>query len=339
MKGAFLVNASRSGSTMMSTILRQHPDVLSLSELMATQGTRALLPGPITGQAFWQQLAKPSPLMRHLANPISAPDEFLYHMVQNRRFDPFNCPPILAVALPHLFPTPDAEFEALAHQVQQFPKQTRAAHLQAMIKCLGAKTGQSFWVERSGGTLMATSALAKAFPDAKFAVLLRDGRDVALSMQNYKPARFVIWFWKLAAQFGIDVFKPDEQIGSARWMALLEQISGQILPIPRILNAKPSIEDAAACWSALTISGIAQFSALHTHRRLVLRYEEIVAAPKSELTRLSDFLELPDDKGWLEFGSRIPRMVPSRYRALPKDEQRKLEALTADARAVSDQLV
>jgi hypothetical protein len=338
MKGAFLVNASRSGSTMMSTILRQHPDVLSLSELMATQGTRALLPGQISGQAFWRQLAKPTALMRHLANPASAPDEFLYHTVQNRRFDPFNCPPILAVTLPHLFPTPDTEFDELAHQVRRFSRQTRVDHLHAMIEFLGTKTGQSFWVERSGGTLMATSALAKAFPNAKFAVLLRDGRDVTLSMQSYKPARFVIWFWRLASRFGIDVFKPDASIGSARWIALTEQLSGQILPIERILNAKPSIQDAAACWSALTQSGIAQFSALPAHRRLVLRYESIVAAPKVELTRLSHFLELPDDKEWLEYGANVPRMVPSRYKALPVQEQRKLETLTAAARAVSDQL-
>lgn len=338
MKGAFLVNASRSGSTMMSTILRQHPDVLSLSELMATQGTRALLPGQISGQAFWRQLAKPTALMRHLANPASAPDEFLYHTVQSRRFDPFNCPPILKVTLPHLFQKPDVYFDELAHQVPQFSRQTRAAHLYAMIEFLGAKTGRSFWVERSGGTLMATSALAKAFPTAKFVVLLRDGRDVTLSMQNYKPARFVIWFWKQASRFGIDVFKPDAQIGSARWMALTEQLSGRVLPVDRILNTKPSIRDAAACWSALTQSGIAQFSAMPAHRRLVLRYETVVAAPKAELTRLSQFLELPDNKGWLEYGSGIPRMVSSRYKALPVQEQRKLETLTAAARAVSDQL-
>ena len=43
----------------MSTILRQHPDVLSLSELMATQGTRALLPGQISGQAFIHQADRP----------------------------------------------------------------------------------------------------------------------------------------------------------------------------------------------------------------------------------------------------------------------------------------
>ncbi|WP_143030613.1 sulfotransferase [Ruegeria halocynthiae] len=338
MKGAFLVNASRSGSTMMSTILRQHPDVLSLSELMATQGTRALLPGQISGQAFWWQLAKPTALMRHLANPASAPDEFLYHTVQKRRFDPFNCPLILAVTLPHLFPTPDTEFDELAHQMRRFSRQTRADHMRAMIDLLGTKTGQQFWVERSGGTLMATSALAKAFPNAKFAILLRDGRDVTLSMRHYKPARFVIWFWKLASRFGVDVFKPGAQIGSARWIALTEKLSGRVLPVDWILNTRPSIEDAARCWSALTRSGLAQFSELPTYRRLVLRYESVVADPKAELIRLARFLELPDNKGWLEYGANVPRMVSPRYKALPAQERRKLEELTAAARAVSDQL-
>ncbi|WP_299948079.1 sulfotransferase [uncultured Ruegeria sp.] len=339
MNGAFLINASRSGSTMMSTILRQHPDVLSLSELIATQGARALLPGGISGQAFWKQLSEPTALMRQLANPKTAPGEFLYHTVDERRFDPFNCPPILAVTLPHLFEDPDAVFDDLADIVPDLPRQNRADHMRAVINNLGEKTGRKFWVERSGGTLLATSALAHAFPEARFVVLLRDGRDVSLSMQNYKPARFVIWFWKLASRFGIDVFKPGTQIGSAGWIAMAEKLSGRALPMARILNTKPSIADAAACWSALTKSGLEQFRDIPNERRLVMRYEAVVADPKTELSRLSRFLALPKNSNWLEFGAGVPRAFPPRHTALPMSEQRALANLTEAARAESDQLV
>ncbi|WP_108815185.1 sulfotransferase [Loktanella sp. Alg231-35] len=335
MKGAFLVSASRSGSTMMSTILREHPDVLSLSELMTTQGSRALLPGAISGETFWQQLATPTTLMRHLANPDSAPREFLYHTVSDGRFDPYRCPPILAVTLPHLFDHPDAAFDRLAQTVPQFPTQPRPDHYRALIETLGAQMQRRYWVERSGGTLLATAALAKAFPQAKFAVILRDARDVTLSMQNYKPARFLVWFWKRARRLGIDVFDPGTQIGSARWIALIERITAPLLPIQRILNTPPAIEDTAACCSALMTSGIRQFQNLPEARRLVVHYENVVAQPHAELARLATFLDLPKNDAWFAFGVGIPRAFPPRHLSLPTDQQDRLSALTADVRKLS----
>jgi hypothetical protein len=338
MKGAFLLSASRSGSTMMSTILRKHPDVLSLSELMTTQGSRALLPGMISGKAFWRQLATPTTVMRHVANPDSAPREFLYHTVKNGRFDPYRCPPILAVTLPHLFDDPDTEFDRLAQAVPQFPVQSRADHYRALIETLGDQTGRRIWVERSGGTLLATAALANAFPQAKFAVILRDARDVTLSMQNYKPARLLIWFWKRARRLGINVFDPATQIGSARWIALVERVTAPLLPMQRILNTPPPIEDAAACCAALMTSGIRQFQNLPDAQRLVVHYEKIVQQPRAELARIAAFLELPQNDAWFDYGVGIPRAFPARYLSLSPDEQAKLGASTAGVRQLSNQL-
>lgn len=336
MKGAFLVNPSRSGSTMMSTILRQHPDVLSLSELLTNQGARALLPGTVSGAAFWKQLAKPSALMRHMVNPESAPREFLYHHVENPTHDAFNCPPLLAVTLPHLFKDPDAVFRGLAPQVAQFPDQTRADHLRGLIALLAQQTAQEFWVERSGGTLFATQTLARQFPDARFALILRDGRDVVLSMQKYKPARFLVWFWKLAGRFGVNVFAPQSQIGSARWIALTEKLSGRFLPVQRILNKTPSLQDTAACWSAMIQSGLPQFAAIPTARRYVMRYETVVQNPRAELQDFAAFLDLPQNDRWLAQSSQIPRALTPRYLSLPTDQQEALTRYTQEARELAD---
>ncbi len=338
MNGAFLVNASRSGSTMMSTILRRHPEVLSLSELMTMQGSRALLPGTISGDAFWRQLATPTTIMRHLANPDSAPDEFLYHKVPGGRFDPFACPPVLAVTLPHLFEDPDAALDHLAQAVPSFGKQTRADHYRALIETLGVLTKRHFWVERSGGTLLATSTLAESFPEAKFVLIRRDGRDVVLSLRNYKPARFLIWFWKQANRMGIDVFQPGAHIGKARWIAITERVIGSLLPIKRILNTPPTIEDTAACWSAMMTHGITQFTALPAERRMVIQYDRMTREPRDNLSRLARFLELSEDELWLDFGAGVPRVFPPRYLSLPVPERQRLDQLTATAREISDGL-
>lgn len=338
MQGHFLLNASRSGSTMMSAILRMHPEVLSLSEVLSTQGARALLPGRISGAAFWRQMARPSPMVRALANPAASPSEFLYHTRPGGRFPPDNCPPLLAVALPHLSDTPDALFDRLAGIVPGFPVQSRAAQYQALFAAL-AGPGQRVWVERSGGSLLASATLARAFPNARFIVLLRDGRDTALSMQAYKPARVLIWLWRRARRFGIDLLSPQAHLGRSRLIALTEPLAARILPLDRIMAQPPSLRDCAAFWSALTRTGLTQLSTQPAENRLVLRYEEMVRDPAPQLTRLAAFLNLSCPADWLSQASALPRARPSRMATLPAADLAELETATADARSLSDAFI
>ncbi|MFG2525973.1 sulfotransferase [Streptomyces sp. NPDC048527] len=55
----FVVGTGRSGSTALSEILRLHPAVLSLSELLATIEPGALPEEPLDGEEFWEILALP----------------------------------------------------------------------------------------------------------------------------------------------------------------------------------------------------------------------------------------------------------------------------------------
>src|ERR1044072_8915859 len=65
----FVVGTGRCGSTALSEVLRLHPHVLSLSELMASLEPSTLpegplpegpLPeGPVSGEEFWEVLASP----------------------------------------------------------------------------------------------------------------------------------------------------------------------------------------------------------------------------------------------------------------------------------------
>lgn len=299
---AFLVSASRSGSTMMSEILKLHPEILSISELMVTQGARALLPGKISGQAFWRQLSKPTGVMRQLANPEASPKEFLY---QGGRFDRFRCPPLLAVTLPHLFDQPDDAYARLEAHVPDFPRQTRPDHYRALFAKLSEQTGRKFWVERSGGSLLATSALAEAFPEAKFIVLMRNEEDTARSMQNYKPTRFMIWVWKRARALGLDIMRPDASFGRSRSMALAEKLGGA-LPMKRIMAQEPAFEDCLEFCRALSASGLSQVDRLEPTRVRFVHYEQMLETPREELCRLVEFLDLSPDESWLNVAAKIP---------------------------------
>nr|WP_303048830.1 sulfotransferase [Phaeobacter sp. HF9A] len=332
MRGAFLLSASRSGSTMLSQILRMHPEVLSLSELLTMQASRALLPGHISGAAFWRQLSRPTPLLRQLANPSVAPEEFLYHRVARRRFDPDNCPPLLAVTLPHLFDDPDPVFDQLAPMICAAPRQRRADHYRHLFHCLAQDSNASLWIERSGGSLLAAPTLNALFPEAKKVLLLRDGRDTALSMQNYKPARFVIWMWKQARRAGVDVLSADAHLGRSRRIWLAELLGARLLPMRRIMAQPPSLQDCAAFWSAITLAGLRGLAQTPPEQLHVLRYEDIIEQPRPRLAGLADFLQISQDAAWLDAASPIPQPRAPRHRALPEQDREALDLWTAEAR-------
>ncbi|MEL7344410.1 MAG: sulfotransferase domain-containing protein [Pseudomonadota bacterium] len=333
MTGAFLVNASRSGSTMMSTMLAQHPTIASLSEFLATQGARALLPGAISGAEYWRQLAQPTSVMRRLANPDASPSEFLYHKVAGGRHDPWDCPPLLAVTLPHLFDDPDAVFADLERIVCTWPAQTRDVHHAALFEHLCALKGRQSWVERSGGALFSIAALRDAFPKAKIVVLLRDGRDVALSMRDHLPSRFMIWVWKRALGLGIDPFAPSRQIGTSRWIALAERFGGHFVPMERIMRTRPALADCAAYWSAMTTHGLDALAKTPDQEKLILHYEDLVSAPRTELSRLMSFLDAPCPEDWLQAASGVPKERRSKFLDLSPTQKAGLNDATAQVRA------
>lgn len=338
-KGCFVLGASRCGSTMLSQMLRTHPVILSLSELITNQATAGLLPGPVSGPDFWARLSTPGRLQRKLANPDAAPDEFLYHRVPSGRFDPYACPPILAVTLPHLFDDPDSVFDRLELHFATRPLRPLADHYHALFHWLAAETGRRHWVERSGGSLVATQTLAREFPEARFVILLRDGRDVALSMQHYLPARMAIWFWKKAASVGLDVLAHDAHIGRSRWIDLAARLGGRTLPIDRILATEPSLRDCARFWSALTRNGLAAAQQIAPDQRLVLHFDDLVHDPRGALMRLMRFLDEDAPAGWIESAARVPRIRRPRRLDLSDAEQGVLTDETADVEALQRHFV
>ena len=167
MRGALILGSARCGSTLVSQILNAHPAVLSVSELFAAAGHNAFRPRHLDGARFWAHMARPSRAMAQVANPDAAPSEFLYGRVPHPAHDPWHCPPILAVTLPHLSENPDALFDALAGQMRARAPAPLAAHYRALFQAMARQIGgREIWVERSGGSLVAAATLREMFPDA-----------------------------------------------------------------------------------------------------------------------------------------------------------------------------
>ncbi len=321
MEGGLILGTARCGSTLVSRILRAHPEILSLSELFATAGPRAFRPDRLDGRAFWTGLARPDRGLSRVANPRAAPSEFLYGKVENPRFDPYHCPPILAVTLPHLLPQPDALFQALGPVMAARGRGALADHYRALFAELAAQMGgRRVWVERSGGSLAAAATLARMFPEARQAVLLRDGAETALSMRDYPAARLAIWVWRHLRHLGADPVHPRRHYGRGALWPVIAALGGR-LPIAPILERPPSLSDAGAFWSALTVSGLA---ALSDSRPLVLRYEALCRDPAPAITRLGMHLAGTAPDAWVAEAATFPRPPRPRLAGLSETERKAL---------------
>ncbi len=330
--GAFILGPARCGSTLVSEILKTHPDILSLSEFLAFQGTRALLPGPVSGATYWTRLSRQTRLMRRVMTAQTAPNEFLYPRVQGR-FPIDNVPPVLATTLPHLSDDPDRLFDDLSTVVPRQPRQSMAAHHAMLFDRLMALCGGRIWVERSGMSLMYARHLPRLFPAAKIAMLYRDGRNVALSLQAFQPARLGIWTWAWLRRFGLNPIDPEWPVGRSPRLAFNERWMAPLLPLGWMLRTPPPLKACAGFWSALTLNALPEVLRLPADRRYLFSFERLTDDPHGEIARLMAFLGVDAAPGWLESAARLPQRLEPRWTRLDAGTRRDLTAWTQEARA------
>src|ERR1700730_2169660 len=73
-----VVSTGRSGSTLVSRMVREHPGGLSLSEFFVLLGESAFPAGSVTGPAFWKILSQPGENWRSVQRSGLRFDEVLY---------------------------------------------------------------------------------------------------------------------------------------------------------------------------------------------------------------------------------------------------------------------
>ncbi|WP_235856050.1 sulfotransferase [Mesobaculum littorinae] len=314
----------------MSEILKRHPAILSVSELFSTVGPHAFRPDRPSGAAFWRHLSRPSRALSRTGNPQVAPREFLYGRVPDPAHDPFLCPPILAITLPHLFADPDAVFATLARDVPTWPRRSLAAQYLSLFDRLAADLGgRRVWVERSGGSLVASGTLLRMFPAARPVLLTRSGPDTALSMRDYPATRLAIWMWRRLAPLGIDLLSPRHHYGRGAIWPLIAAAGG-VAGLGPILSARPTLADCGAFWSELTRKGLGPLAG---HAPLILSYESLCRAPQDEIRRLGLYLADEAPEAWVEACAALPQVRPTRLAALDPADRREVELACAPGEA------
>ncbi len=321
----FIVGTGRCGSTMMSSVVRLHPRLLSLSEFFTSLAGRAFTLREPDGERFWKLLTTLSPIAGEMLAKGEPMEEVLYGFGDDARFGPYDVPPILVTALPHLTRDHEALYDEMGPFLRSGGRAPLGQHYQYLFEWLCRRFDRGRVVERSGSSLLFVPALARMFEGAKFVHLYRDGRDAAISMQRHPFFRLSVRFAGLFERMGLDPYRSPFLFGTSRLYPLLEAVTGRFLPVDRWLAEPPPLEALGNYWSHTIVSGAKFLDALGRGRVLRLRYEDILARPGDELARLMDFLG-PEyvDPEWLAQASLIPRKPSSNWQKLPADQQHRL---------------
>ncbi|MFF7725477.1 sulfotransferase [Streptomyces sp. NPDC008001] len=318
----FVVGTGRSGSTALSGIVNEHPDVLSLNELLSSVQSRGFPEGLLTGEEFWRLLADPNRLFERMIRSGVPMPEFVYTRRPGRfASETTGIPALCLMVLPHLTDDPDGLFDELGKQVCRWPGRTAAAHYEALFGLLCARFGRTAVVERSGYSLDRVPLLRRAFPQARFVHLFRDGPDCAVSMSRHTGFRLIFLMREILARTGAERVEDltEDQVSSLP--SELSELLAERFDPALVLDRDLPLTGFGALWSELVTRGVSHLGEVPAHLRTTLAYEDLLDEPREELTRLARFIGVEPLRQWLDAGSaRLDAGRRGASRRLPADE-------------------
>ena len=327
--GAFIVSSGRCGSTLMSNLVDIHPGMTSISELFACVEPRAFVLRNPTGKQFWKLLSQVRPGVSKALNPENCPDEFLYPLDQGR-YTNATLPPILRVTLPFLFQDPDAVYDRLQPLIEERPRAPLAQHYRFLFDWIAQEAGSPHWVERSGASLSMVREIHKHFPEAKLVHVYRDGRDVALSINNHPGVRAFAHNWVRFRKIGIDLMREPFELSSNRLIAFAEPFAQHIVNLDKQLVTPLPLKDIGAFWSAMVEIGVGHLKSVPAKQKYDVCYEELVAEPVEHLREFIRFVDPAlECEDWLYRAAQMPRRGRSNWKDLPKADRDELEKACA----------
>lgn len=312
MAGArFIITTGRCGSKLLSSMFREHPAVLSLSAFFGTLQSPSVPPfpaQPLAGDEFWHLLSTPRPEFAAIVRRCWTPPD-PEAGGQAAEPDGGGQPPLLKVALPHLTAEPEALHEELGGYVRDLPAADAGTQYSRVFGWLGERLGRPYWIERSGGSTWFLPSLLGYWPDGRYVHLVRDGRDVAVSMSGQCGFRLAVL--------------ADDVEGTPGGMTNLAQ---QASAVRR--GDRAPVERFGAIWAKQVARAEEQLSALPPSQVMRLRYEDLVVDPARELNRLVDFFGLAAQTPgqWIaDSAKRVTRRDPA-WRQLRRRDRVRLSA-------------
>ena len=323
-----VLNTGRCGSTLLSDVVAEHPDALSVSELFSSVPEHELVERYLDGTAFWQLLSRRTRVdlmmlrcgigVDELRYPVDAPRPGASRFARGTGLPP---PPIAQVTLPHLTDRPDDLFDEIGRAAVRLPSRPLSRHLQWLFRALCGDRRPAVAVERSGGSLAYAARLLRLFPDARVLHLYRDGRECALSMSRHVRYRMAIVRSRMAAQLGYDPYGDDLPDGMPQDATGLDAPLRGLLPAHATRAAYDGYEIPVSrygtVWSKMIIEGL---GALRGRPDVLsLDYRRLVSSPQEAIGAVLDFLHLDRNEQWER--RMAARIRPSRDARTTVDDQ------------------
>jgi len=304
----FVVSTGRAGSTLLSCMLALHPQVLSVSEFFTVlQGMLRRYPypdGDMDGRELWQLASAPDPLADALVKNGQAVPEMFYPYQTGRFRAETGVPNICHSTLSLLSDDPDSLYDQLAAQVPGWPRRPAADQYRALLGLLADILGRPVVVERSGGSVILIGKLREQFPEARFVLMYRDGMDTALSMSKFAMFKLGMLVVRAGQIAGLPANASMDQIQAS----LPDEFSCVLSP-PYDLSGLPAMRMSPVLfgqrWSEMIRYGTSALAELPADIQSQLGYEDLLADPAAELTRLAGFLGVPGDPDWIEAASKL----------------------------------
>lgn len=219
MKPIFIVGTGRCGSTMLSTLINQHPDILSLSEFFAFltdlggRIPKIFTPKTMDGEEFWEMISAITPRESFMIKHNIITPEILYPLKSSsaKYSVKTGIPSILQVTLPHLTKDHDQVFMELGQYICQQGQCEIRTHFDQLFHWLIERFNKTVWVERSGGVFAYIKELFQFYPDARFIHIVRDGRNTALSMTKHLAFRLFLIANMLTQSLKVDPYKSTDR--------------------------------------------------------------------------------------------------------------------------------
>ncbi|MEM1367788.1 MAG: sulfotransferase [Cyanobacteria bacterium P01_H01_bin.15] len=334
----FILGIGRCGSTMLSNLIRQHPYCLSLSEFFAFVsdlgfGYNALFSrSQITGADFWALITARTPRQTFLLRHHLVIPEVLYPFTADSTYQlASGLPAILQTTLPHLTPQFEDLFAQLQVWCQQQPTATPMVHCRRLFDELTGRFQKRYWVERSGGSIRIVKQLVKAFPQAKFLHLVRDGRDCALSMSQHIAFRFVMICLQQANYLRVKPFENCDRKLLTRLPPALQALLPENFSVRAFWDYPLSPVDCARYWSFEMEMAMKTLRELPSERLTTLYFDDFLAKPRQSVTDLAYFLDpspelSPSVQDWIDTSILKIKQPRSCWRRLPLAEQQALKA-------------
>ncbi|MGE0383200.1 MAG: sulfotransferase [Gammaproteobacteria bacterium] len=294
----FVVGTGRCGSTLLSEMLAEHPDVLVLSEFFSVIDREGeFQPGACTGAEFSERLMR-SPIINDVIgvrNDVltarGAPGFSREIPAKLRDYRPL---PGLNIALTNLGGDTPALCEAVLAEIATYPRRAMREHYRALFDWLARRLGRAAgWIERSGTSIELLGRYESHFPGARYVHIHRHGPSVALSLRAH---RYIALF----ASWQLD--PPDAEEIRRTFAVPIDPDTDPV--VRRLTSGMPSIPRFGEYWSWMLARGMRALARIDPARYLPVRYEDLVGQPHETLARIGAFFELPVNPAWLDAAAR-----------------------------------